>query len=271
MGRTSHGARTGERRSYPAQVHPAERALRVEELARAQRWLVGRDRVLDIGAGNGTQAALLTASGHRVAAVDVPGRDRRSPEATVIEYDGLNLPFPASTFDAVFSSMVLQMLDDPAPLLAETHRVAREDAVYVHVVPTPTWRAATSVAYYVTVGGRALRRRKTDGTTGRTPAPERSAAKHPRRYLTPPPQGAALGALAELRSFRRASWIDVLRRSGLTVYAVESNRLFYTGYGLWPSLPFCVRRAIARLVGGSAFTVIAAAAGDAANAASASA
>ena len=68
-------------------------------------------RLLDIGCGDGRLAALI--------------RSLR-PDVAVTAFDGRVLPFADDTFDAVMMIDVLHHAENPAALLAEAQRVARQ-------------------------------------------------------------------------------------------------------------------------------------------------
>src|SRR5689334_6198986 len=100
--------------------------LRLRELDTALCWLNGRRRILDVGAGTGWQARRLAELGHDVEAVDLP-HGEYTPQRIwpVRDYDGRTLPYPDRSFDVVFSSNVLEHVDDLAALLPEIRRVIR--------------------------------------------------------------------------------------------------------------------------------------------------
>src|SRR6185369_9111359 len=87
-------------------------------------------RLLDVGTGPGTVAALAVALGADVDAVDaepsmVALAARRVPQATVRLGILPDLPFVDATFDAVVANFVINHVADPAAAVAELARVAR--------------------------------------------------------------------------------------------------------------------------------------------------
>ncbi len=102
-------------------------------------------RILDLGCGLGADRAELQA---RFADARIVGADaceellrpaattggllkrilgRSSPQ--VVAADARGLPFPRASFGMVWSNLMLQWLDDPAPALAEIHRVLEVDGM----------------------------------------------------------------------------------------------------------------------------------------------
>ncbi|QFP76565.1 class I SAM-dependent methyltransferase [Deinococcus sp. AJ005] len=98
-------------------------------------------RVLDLGAGTGHTAALLTQKGWAVTMADVsphtgalgqrlvahPIAARLGRESGVprVLYDGSTLPFPDRSFDVVLLAFVLHHCPHPAAVLREAARVSR--------------------------------------------------------------------------------------------------------------------------------------------------
>ncbi|WIY00345.1 methyltransferase domain-containing protein [Amycolatopsis mongoliensis] len=85
-------------------------------------------RALDVGAGRGAVARALLARGCAVTAIDAsPEMVARlaadHPELTARTMDAAAPDFPDATFDLVTAGFVVQVLDDPAAVLAQVRRM----------------------------------------------------------------------------------------------------------------------------------------------------
>jgi ubiquinone/menaquinone biosynthesis C-methylase UbiE len=111
-----------------------------------RRRLVGEagGEVLEIGAGTGKNLSLYRAAEQVVALDPDPAMRDRAHDAAlearvpveVVEGDGMALPFPDASFDAVVFSLVLCTVPDLGRALAEARRVLRPGGTlrfYEHV------------------------------------------------------------------------------------------------------------------------------------------
>jgi SAM-dependent methyltransferase len=227
---------------------------RAAELNAVKQMFKAGAFVIDVGAGDGYQAAMLKSWGCAVLPLDIaiwPG----TICANLVVYDGTAIPVRSGTADAVFSSSVLEhvALEDLDLLLPEIRRALNpETGIFVCVLPSATWRFWSSVAHY----GFALRylmgHRKLLG--GRSPDLSDSMRKSGKfrtiaRALFPSAHGAAPTSLHELIRFRAKAWQRTFRKYGFDVVAQSDNGMFYTGYGLFPSLGIEKRRILARWLG----------------------
>ena len=222
------------------------RSIRDEELKIALRHLPPPGAsVLEIGGGTGFQARGLADRGYEVAAIDIVPPEPDSTKAfPVAWYDGRRFPFADRSYDAVFSSNVLEHIEEPGLIHRECRRVLKPGGFSVHVVPTVAWRFWESAGYHTDLAHRFLRmavdrlpHRKTRcAATVDVPGfrprgiRERSPGELLRRVLIPSPHGAHGNAFSELLAFSLQSWQRNFIENGMEILAVEPMRLFYTGH-----------------------------------------
>jgi len=231
--------------------------IRESELSTIVPHLPTGGAILEIGGGTGDQALLLERRGFKVASVDLPSSQYREHRVfPVIDYDGRNLPFPDRSFDAVYSSNVLEHVVDPAPLYAEFRRVLRPGGRCVHVMPTFSWRLFSSMTYYC-----ALPRKVWGLVAGVSRGPDEFAApkidtsargrlKFLASRVLPPRHGETGSSFSELATFRAAAWVRHFREHGMIVVDVVPVGIFYTGeMALGPRWSVASRRKVAAILG----------------------
>lgn len=95
------------------------------------------DRVVDLGCGRGTSAALFRGHDPKVRWVGVDIRD--SPEARqqrpggapLVHFDGVHLPFRSDAVPLIYSHQVFEHVSRPRELLAEVGRVLRPGGLFI--------------------------------------------------------------------------------------------------------------------------------------------
>jgi ubiquinone/menaquinone biosynthesis C-methylase UbiE len=91
------------------------------------------ERVLEIGCGTGCDLLQFARNGAHAVGVDITdqhlelARQRVIGEATVLKADGANLPFPAESFDYIYSHGVIHHSDRPRAIVEEIFRVLKPD------------------------------------------------------------------------------------------------------------------------------------------------
>jgi len=89
----------------------------------------GRKSVLDVGARDGHFSRLLTDYFDEVTALDLQKPGFEFPRVTTVAGDVTRLPFPASSFDSVFCTEVLEHIPALEEACRELMRVARHEIV----------------------------------------------------------------------------------------------------------------------------------------------
>ena len=229
--------------------------LREEEIRTVAARIPAGARILEVGAGTGTQARWLGEHGFGVLAIDLPGAV--GPEAQVFPvavYDGVRFPVGDASQDVVFSSNVLEHVTDLPRLHAEARRVLRPGGLCLHVLPSGTWAFWEAVTYYPGVGPSVARR--TVATVRRGDGPWWRRVWSAVRFLAPrvvPRRHGARGVLlTEPVVFSRRAWVPHFRRHGWVVEEVLPLGVFYTGRSMLDTrLDLRARRRLARVLGSS--------------------
>ena len=96
-------------------------------------------RCLEVGSGSGRLSVLLARRGHQLTCIDYTSEGlqaaRRNFAATqvrgrFVQGDAFMLPFATGSFDAVFSTGLLEHFEDPLPVVTEMVRVVRPGGVF---------------------------------------------------------------------------------------------------------------------------------------------
>lgn len=195
--------------------------IRDHELQVIARHLPGDGRILEIGAGSGWQAAALQERGFDITALDIASSNfADARQFPIIDYDGQRIPFADRSFDAIYSSNVLEHVRDLPAFLRETRRVLKEDGRCVHVLPTHVWRCYSSLAAYPKALLRLGQARDRQGLT--------AGARRLARAVMQVRHGERGNHLTELWYFRPAWWRRTFAQCGLEVVEDEPVGLFYT-------------------------------------------
>lgn len=125
---------------------------RVRALVAALDEILPRDvgSVVDVGCGDGSIGAALVGKrpGLEYRGFDV--MERPGARVAVAVFDGLNLPLPDRSVDAVLLVDVLHHASDPGALLAEARRVAKKHVVVKdHLADHPSSAAILSFMDWV--------------------------------------------------------------------------------------------------------------------------
>jgi SAM-dependent methyltransferase len=231
-------------------------ALRKEEFNRLmaihEDIFKGKD-VLEIGSGTGIQLRAVEKVARSAAGLElVGGAYVRDASLSIVEYDGLHIPFPDASFDVVFSSNVIEHISHQEQITSEIRRVLRSGGQAVHVVPTRAWRVLTSVLHYPRLVKSILFRVQARPEAIRRNEVRQNAGTRIKNILIPARHGDLGGWFAEYKYFGMSRWAEHFERLGWNVQAAEPMGLAYSGNCLFADrMPMKTRTQAAKIVGSS--------------------
>lgn len=241
--------------------------MREAELALAMPLLPSGGRILELGAGDGWQASILAQHGFTVTAIDVAGLAAGATQyAPVTLYDGRTLPFPDASFDAVYSSNVLEHVSDFDRIQAELARVLTTEGIAVHCVPSATWRFWTTLGHPFHAAKWVLNSRRRTASALDSPPTEsidhrlinKSLLGLLRLGLIAPRHGEHGNLLTEHYLFSRGAWRRRFEQTGWQIHVMRPTGLFYSGNELFGQcLDQRIRGSMARILGSSTLVLTA--------------
>ncbi len=240
------GIRSESRNSRPAVAESLSwirwlhQRRRMEVEGAMQHVPLGKDStVLDLGCGDGFATGVLRERFARVFSVD-PEHAPDNEENRFAYAAAEALPFPDRTFDLIFSSSVIEHLQDRTRAMDELARALRPGGYMVHIVPTRFWKLQSlllnPVGYPIRVAEkwgatrRLARERRQPGKfrSGGTPQP--GALRVLGRCVRPPIHGTFASHFSEFRSYGHRVWAKLFHHPGLVPVA-EAPSPCWTMFG----------------------------------------
>lgn len=234
-------------------------SIRYEETTEVMKFFPEGEnlKVLDIGGGDGHIASIFSEKGYEVTSIDL---NPRFPQSFPVQKAmGSKLSFPDKMFDVIFSSNVLEHVTELETLLKETKRVAKKDALMIHVMPTPAWRLITSFWYYLSIfklffekifgfkKGKEMRNTMPSNENDETESSKSKATlgKKLKKILLHP-HGEYPSFIHELYYFSKRRWLKVFKRNNLECLHVYNCPLLYSGIFVFKFRFMKIRRYVAR-------------------------
>jgi SAM-dependent methyltransferase len=204
--------------------------------------------VLELGAGDGFQARLLSRYAVRVVSTDYyrpPVADGEGVVYRACDAERLTEEFEAGEFDLIYSSNMLEHVPQPQVVLRGIAQILANDGITIHVMPNRLWKLSHLALHWpnliLSVAERAMTRTRIGklGSEGRVLSPETRHSNNPkldrhrrarlRRWMLDP-HGVSRTNLTEFVAFGRGRWRDEFERAGFEVVAVLKGPLA-SGYG----------------------------------------
>jgi len=207
--------------------------LRQREIEHLLPLLPRGARILEFGAGTGQQAKFLRDHGFDVVAIDLASSNYASERVfPVQDYDGEHIPLEDGSIDVIYSSNVLEHVENPSVIFSEFRRIQKADGFGLHVLPTPAWRLWTFAAGLAASIDAAIHL-----PLELASPPEGQNRRHLlyrglRRAVSgfvPRGHGTSAEGLSEIWTFSRIAWRRKFHRFGFDIVEDHPMGLFHTG------------------------------------------
>ena len=234
--------------------------IRSYELYKAISHMPKSGNLLEVGAGSGWQAKLLSNEKYEVFAIDIkPPKFTLANLRPITIYDGTNIPFSDDFFDILFSSNTLEHINDIDSFLRETSRVTKDGGMALHILPTPTWRLWTTTSHHTkiiikifNIISNRIFQREPERIFENPDTKGYSTIMLALRILIPPRHGERGNAFSEIFFYRKKWWKKAFEKAGWEVVETFPLQLFYTGNSvLGNKLSITKRCLLSKILGSS--------------------
>lgn len=105
-----------------------------------------------MGAGDGYQSTLLRRYTGRLISTELNADRLQQARTSSVDYrvcdaEAINQVFGKQQFDLVFSSNLLEHINDPGRVLRGVADVLKDDGVTIHLIPSPFWKLCDMALY----------------------------------------------------------------------------------------------------------------------------
>ncbi|WP_447979443.1 class I SAM-dependent methyltransferase [Candidatus Nitrospira bockiana] len=240
---------TGDPQQYASWL----KQIRKRELSAALGVVRGKqfNSVLELGCGDGYQSEELRMRFGRVVSSDyrVSALDREEGhELVFVACDAEQLPFKDESFDLIFTSNLLEHLEDVGQALTEMKRTLRREGVMIHTVPNITWKLLQLLLHYPFVFSLALAKcikrhhrgnselhrakyKRADSNVKRTGAVGGGWGRKWKSRLFPSIHGVSQTHIEEMYRFSNYYWTKVFKANGLSIRPCPVRMPLYSAYG----------------------------------------
>lgn len=210
--------------------------------------------ILEFGAGTGRQAKALASMGYNVDAIDLADSNYAVDRVySVRDYDGIHIPLPDHSVDVIFSSNVLEHVEDLETIFGEFKRVTRPAGFGIHLMPTPSWRFWTFVTGAINSLLILVQLPKNFVSPPNGQSRSYTLMRNIRSIvggLLPRGHGTSFEGLSEFWTFSERRWRKTFKKNGFFVDHVRPTGLFYTGMMLFGRrLSVAQREGLSKLLG----------------------
>lgn len=228
-----------------------ERFLRCRDLEQLLSSPPGeiKGKALEIGCGSGYLTGILGTCFEEIIPTDVKPR---GTVPGVVMADAQKLPFVDQSFDFVFSSNVLEHIDDVYVCLEELRRVMAPGATMLHTMPTSSWKVFQVLTHPIhllmIVFKKFLRRNNRNDRIDNSveKVGEGARGRSLIAKATPAIHGISSNHFREFLYFRPSSWKTLFERTGFEVLKVEPL-FFHSPYKFLPFRFMKLRMILARI------------------------
>lgn len=192
---------------------------------------------LELGAGNGFQATLLSKYVSRLVSTELKPDILTNKNTEFVEYHICNAEEAVNAFDKggfslIFSSNLLEHVSDSHKALSGIHKLLKDGGITIHIMPNPFWKLCHMLFYIpnrcLIVLERILNNKPIRANNMHKTRTAQKSLMH--SLLTLKPHGVSDGNIKEFFAFTKSRWIREFEKANLELIRIIKGPV-HSGYG----------------------------------------
>ena len=194
--------------------------------------------ILEVGGRDGYQANMISDKGHNVTSIDI---NPIYPQFHTVQKCTIHeLDFKENSFDIIYSSNMLQEIQQIEESFTEMKRVLKSNGIIIHIVPSSWWSLITNFWHYCIIPKYLIRSNKFKKIFNlnlkQVQVEENDSVKSSRKNLKQlffHPLGANTSFIHEILYFSKIYWKKLFEKNGFRIMDQKNCPYFYSAYSIF--------------------------------------
>tara|TARA_B110000196_G_scaffold115443_1_gene100448 strand:- start:781 stop:1569 length:789 start_codon:yes stop_codon:yes gene_type:complete len=217
--------------------------IRNEELTTALEAFTDQKnlKILEIGGRDGYQAKLISKKDYDVTSIDINPID---PQFFPVQKGTISqLKFQENSFDIIYSSNMLQEIQNIEETFKEMKKILKKDGIIIHIVPSCWWSLITNFWHYCFIPKYLIKSKKfqhifnsdlkNESNHKEILKDEKESSKKNLKQLFFHPLGVNTSFIHEIFYFSRFYWKKLFKKNGFNIINEKNCPYFYSAYSIF--------------------------------------
>jgi ubiquinone/menaquinone biosynthesis C-methylase UbiE len=194
--------------------------------------------ILEIGGRDGYQANMISDKGHNVTSIDI---NPIYPQFHTVQKGTIHqLNFKENSFDIIYSSNMLQEIQNIEESFTEMKRVLKKNGIIIHIVPSSWWSVITNFWHYCIIPKYLIKSNKFkkffNSNLKEVKIEQKNSIKSSRKNLKKlffHPLGRNTSFIHEILYFSKIYWKKLFEKNGFKIMDQKNCPYFYSAYSIF--------------------------------------
>tara|TARA_B110000438_G_scaffold10047_1_gene10235 strand:- start:594 stop:1376 length:783 start_codon:yes stop_codon:yes gene_type:complete len=211
-------------------------------------------KILEIGGRDGYQAKLIAKEGHTVTSIDI---NPIYPQFYPVQKGNITqLEFQEDSFDIIYSSNMLQEIQNIEETFKEIKKIVKKDGIIIHIVPSCWWSLITNFWHYCFIPKYLIKSNKfqqifksnlKESQIKENFSDNTKSSKKDLKQLFFHPLGANTSFIHEIFYFSKLYWKKLFKKNEFNIIDEKNCPYFYSAYSIFNFKFLGFRKFLARM------------------------